>query len=272
MYSTHYEVEGPADGLPMLMLHGFGCELGLMRGCMEPPIAEAGKADALLRVYVDLPGHGRSNGAPLSLASSDAMLTECLRIMDDVAPGKKFAVVGQSYGGYLALGMMASVPERLAGAALICPLAVDDLAQRRVEEGRLLSADEKFLATLTEAERKSFLQNAVRADGKTWQRFRDEEAPGFASANPEFLDAVDEHFSLTHGVRSLIDGPDFCEPCAIVCGRQDSMVGFRDQGLLLPKLPRATFAVLDVAGHNLQFEQPALFNAIIVDWLERLEH
>ena len=48
------------------------------------------------------------------------------------------------------------------------------------------------------------------------------------------------------------------------------MVGFRDQGLLLPKLPRATFAVLDVAGHNLQFEQPALFNAIIVDWLERL--
>lgn len=85
MYSTHYEVEGPADGLPMLMLHGFGCELGLMRGCMEPPIAEAGKADVLLRVYVDLPGHGRSNGAPLSLASSDAMLTECLRIMDDVA-------------------------------------------------------------------------------------------------------------------------------------------------------------------------------------------
>ena len=36
-------------------------------------------------------------------------------------------------------------------------------------------------------------------------------------------------------------------------------------------IPRATYAVLDFAGHNLQIEQPALFNSLVENWLERLE-
>ena len=34
-------------------------------------------------------------------------------------------------------------------------------------------------------------------------------------------------------------------------------------------LPRG-FAVLDVAGHNLQFERPELFGALVRDWLDRV--
>lgn len=39
---------------------------------------------------------------------------------------------------------------------------------------------------------------------------------------------------------------------------------------LLPHYPRATFVVLDVAGHNLQIEQPTLFDALIMEWLDRV--
>ncbi len=35
--------------------------------------------------------------------------------------------------------------------------------------------------------------------------------------------------------------------------------------------PRATFAVLDTAGHNLQIEQPQVFNALASEWLDRLQ-
>lgn len=266
----HYEVEGPQNGTPMLMLHGFGCQLELMRGCMEPTIEAAGMKEMVLRVYVDLPGHGRSNDAPLSLASSDAILNESLAVMDKIAPDKEFAVVGQSYGGYIALGMMAACPERLLGSALICPLTVDNLEERRTEEGRAIQKDEAFLSTLTDAERESFLQNAVRADRETWVRFHDEEAPGFANANPSFLDAMDRSFPLTHGASEFLEGPDFDKPSLVVCGRQDSMVGYLDQARLLPKLTRGTMAVLDIAGHNLQFEQPGLFCALMSEWLQRL--
>ena len=266
----HYEVEGPQNGTPMLMLHGFGCQLALRRGCLEPTIAAAGMKELVLRGYVDLPGHGRSNDAPLSFASSDAILNESLAVMDKIAPDKEFAVVGQSYGGYIALGMMAACPERLLGSALICPLSVDRLEERRIEKGGAIVKDEAFLSTLSDAERESFLQNAVRADRDTWVRFRDEEAPGFANANPAFLEAVDNSFPLTHGASEFLEGPSFEKPSIVLCGRQDSMVGYLDQARLLPKLTRGTMAVLDIAGHNLQFEQPGLFCTLMSEWLQRL--
>lgn len=65
-------------------------------------------------------------------------------------------------------------------------------------------------------------------------------------------------------------GEPFPRPSLIVTGRQDDMVGYVDQWALLPHYPRATFAVLDVAGHNLQFERPALFEALVGDWLDRV--
>ena len=266
----YFEVEGPKSGIPILMVHGFGCQLELMRGCMEPAIEAAGMRERLLRVYVDLPGHGRSNDAPLSLASSDAMLKALTDVMDEVAPGARFAVAGQSYGGYLALGMMAACPERLLGSALICPLAVDSLEARRTEKSGAIIKDEAFLSTLSDAERESFLQNSVRADRVAWERFRKEEAPGFANANPAFLEAVDSNFPLTHGVSEFMEGPSFDKPSVVVCGRQDSMVGYLDQVRLLPKLTRGTMAVLDIAGHNLQFEQPELFCALMAEWIRRL--
>jgi pimeloyl-ACP methyl ester carboxylesterase len=48
------------------------------------------------------------------------------------------------------------------------------------------------------------------------------------------------------------------------------MVGYLDQFDLLPHYPRATYAVLDTAGHNLQIEQPQLFNALMGEWLDRV--
>ncbi|CAM02087.1 hypothetical protein SACE_2808 [Saccharopolyspora erythraea NRRL 2338] len=38
----------------------------------------------------------------------------------------------------------------------------------------------------------------------------------------------------------------------------------------MPHYPRASFAVLDVAGHNLPIEQPELFGALVLEWLDRV--
>ena len=37
------------------------------------------------------------------------------------------------------------------------------------------------------------------------------------------------------------------------------------------EFPRATFAVLDRAGHMLGFEQPVLLHALLNEWLDRVE-
>jgi hypothetical protein len=71
-------------------------------------------------------------------------------------------------------------------------------------------------------------------------------------------------------------GPDsegdepFPRPALILTGRQDNVTGYAEQHALLPHYTRATFAVLDVAGHNLHIEQPILFEALVEEWLERV--
>jgi pimeloyl-ACP methyl ester carboxylesterase len=63
----------------------------------------------------------------------------------------------------------------------------------------------------------------------------------------------------------------FKAPTLIIAGRQDSAVGYRDMWSILENYPRGTFAVLDRAGHDLQIEQEGLFNALVNEWLNRVE-
>ncbi|WP_409179800.1 alpha/beta fold hydrolase [Amycolatopsis sp. VS8301801F10] len=60
------------------------------------------------------------------------------------------------------------------------------------------------------------------------------------------------------------------KPALIVCGGQDASTGFAEPYGLLAHYPRASYAVLDRAGHNLQFEQPVLFEALLEEWLDRV--
>ena len=62
-------------------------------------------------------------------------------------------------------------------------------------------------------------------------------------------------------------------PTLLVTGRQDSTVGYARAWELLEQYPRATFAVLDRAGHALPHEQPELLRALVTEWLDRVrEH
>ncbi len=63
----------------------------------------------------------------------------------------------------------------------------------------------------------------------------------------------------------------FEKPTLILMGRQDAHVGYRDGWDILEFYPRATFVVLDRAGHALGVEQEGLFQAIVNEWLDRVE-
>ncbi|MFD0695142.1 alpha/beta fold hydrolase [Paenibacillus sp. GCM10027628] len=61
-------------------------------------------------------------------------------------------------------------------------------------------------------------------------------------------------------------------PALILTGRQDAICGYQDPWqTLMNVFPRATFAVLDGAGHLLPMEQPNVFQALTLDWLERVD-
>lgn len=62
----------------------------------------------------------------------------------------------------------------------------------------------------------------------------------------------------------------FPGPSLIIAGRQDAIVGYRDAWNILEKYPRATYVVLDRAGHPLE-EKTGLVSVLMNEWLDRVE-
>jgi pimeloyl-ACP methyl ester carboxylesterase len=56
-----------------------------------------------------------------------------------------------------------------------------------------------------------------------------------------------------------------------ITGKQDQIVGYQDAWNRLEHYPRASFAVLDAAGHNVHLERQLLVEALIRDWLNRID-
>ena len=63
----------------------------------------------------------------------------------------------------------------------------------------------------------------------------------------------------------------FGGPTLMLTARQDHLCGYRDAWDLLDNYPRATFAVLDRAGHFVNIEQDVLCQALMREWLDRVE-
>jgi pimeloyl-ACP methyl ester carboxylesterase len=49
------------------------------------------------------------------------------------------------------------------------------------------------------------------------------------------------------------------------------MTGYADAWPLLADYPRATYVVLDRAGHDLPVDDQGLYQALVGDWLTRME-
>lgn len=102
-----------------------------------------------------------------------------------------------------------------------------------------------------------------------WQRYLEEIISGIQIADEAFLTRIKEQYAFSFDVDSQISLYE--KPSLFLLGKQDSVTGYKDAWSLLDKFPRATFAVLDKAGHNLQIEQDVLFHSLINEWLDRVE-
>lgn len=262
----HYVEHGPSAGddpPTAVMLHGFTPDHRLMTGCFEPVFVTR---PSWRRLYLDLPGMGRTTSAE-HVASTDAVLEVVREAIDTLVPRGEYVLCGESYGGYLARGLAAAEPDRVHGMALICPMLVADHADRDVPDHIMLAVDADLVDRLGPGS--EFLEIAVIANEETCRRTQDEVAIGIEIADEAALDRIREGWSGSFA----LERPDepFQRPVLILTGRQDSSTGYRDVWPLLEHYPRATFAVLDRAGHNAQIEQPVLFKALVHEWLDRVE-
>ncbi len=262
--SVYYETHG--DGVPVLMIHGFCPDHRLMKGCMEPIFANR---PGWNRIYFDLPGMGRTRGEAW-IDCSDKVLEVVLAFVDRILPNQTFLVVGESYGGYLARALVLKKREFIDGLLLICPLIVPDQEKRSLPARRIIVEDRRLMSEMDQSDANEFSTMAVIQTRRNWERFRDEILVGLKVADTAYLKQLG---STGYPFSFDVDSPrePYEKPVLIIAGRQDASVGYRDAWSIIENCPRATLAVLDSAGHNLQIEQAQLFTALVSEWLDRVQ-
>ena len=262
--TIYYEIYG--SGRPIVMIHGWSPDHRLMKGCMEPIFQSMDTP--WQRIYFDLPGMGKTKGQPW-ITGTDQMLKVVLEFIDGVIPNRHFVVAGESYGGYLARGVIKERTALVDGLLLICPVAIQETYSDNAPPLQVLQKDEAFLNSLNEEDRQYFEGINVIQNKRVWEKFKEDILPGLKIADYTFLESsLGQHVPYTVDV-DLIEKP-YQQPTLIVMGRQDSVVGYRDHWQLIENYPRASFVILDKAGHNLQIEQNTLFNALVKEWLDRV--
>jgi pimeloyl-ACP methyl ester carboxylesterase len=256
-----FSYEDIGSGRPLLMLHGWPLDHRHVAADMEPLFAER---SGWRRIYPDLPGFGRTS-APEWLASQDQMLDLVGEFVDAVAPGQRFALAGTSWGGYLARGLVRSRGEDVDGLLLSVPHFAPDERRGVLPERRVLHEDADFLAALESGE-ESAREIVVMQSMEVLEDQRRSVLAAIPLHDEVFGERMDEHFSFP------LELPrPFPAPTLIVTGRFDQACGYEDAYRVLGDFPRATFAVLDCAGHALPMERKGLFQALVADWLDRVE-
>jgi len=261
--TLHYDTRG--EGRPLIMLHGWPLDHNHVMSELEPLFGGRG---GWRRVYPDLPGMGRTPGEAW-ITDQDQMLEVTLDFIDQVTAGQRFVLAGESYGAYLARGVLRARSPSIDGLLLIVPVIRAREGERSLPPKTTVKENPDLFEEMGPEEAEAIRQIAAVQDRAFLEWLRSDVFPAVSRADHEFLTRVRENYAFSFDVDGLTE--PFSAPTLMLMGRQDSVCGYRDAWDLIEAYPRATFAVLDRAGHGLSVEQRGLFSALVDEWLDRVE-
>ena len=207
---------------------------------------------------VDLPGHGRSGGAPL--AGIEAMAGWLIALLDAARVGTA-ALIGHSMGSLVALECAAKAPQRVNRIALIgtaFPMSVspDLLEAARSNEG--------------EAQRMINVWSHA-----AYAHYPSNPGPGFwvGGGNLRLMQrqrrgALLADFAACNAYAAGLERAARVKcPALFLLGARDAMTPARSGRELAKAIPHATLKTLGDSGHNLMGEKPDEILDALVEFL-----
>jgi pimeloyl-ACP methyl ester carboxylesterase len=260
-----YHVAGTG---PVCVAHSGGPGIG--SGYLRSP----GLEEHFTMVYLEPVGTGGSG----RLESYDlATYVRFLSAVVDHLGEPEVAVLGHSYGGFVALRYALQQPERVSGLALYdtSPLTGPDFFA--VAMARLAAYPARFPDVPEAAEVPAALQRALTAtDDETLSSALREAIPVYFA---DYWARQAEFLRFTQDVRAWAapasaQDPipydvtprlgEITVPAAVVAGAHDFICGPRWARMLADGIPKAQLTVLENSGHFGHVEQPADFTRAVV--------
>jgi pimeloyl-ACP methyl ester carboxylesterase len=180
--------------------------------------------------------------------------------------GHEAALVGHSYGGYLALGVLGAL-ERQMGVFLSAPILQPDVGLRTLPPRRF-SVMEEGLSFADDELRQTFLAEVTVSSAEMLETFARVVDPAHRATDREFLALVRAEYCQSIAWSPAVR--DFAGPLHVVCGRDDYWSGYVDTLPLVRLASSCRFTVLPGCGHLLPLEAAGAVRALFGRWLDEL--
>lgn len=253
-------VEVVGAGPPLLLMHGGP---GLDHISLTPFHQ---LADENTTVFYDHRCNGRSVGPPVETMTWDN-LTADADALREVLGFERWAVLGHSFGGHVALEYTLRYPERVSRLILLDTAAEGRWSQENAP--KVLAGRGYGRSTVSTARRfyngqvepKDFIRAAIRLLPTYDSRF------SFVRLARELLEGgwrvQFRPEALTFAGRQLITGWTVADrleeirvPTLVIAGHDDFLFPPESQALLATGIPNAALRIIERAGHNPQAERP----------------
>jgi pimeloyl-ACP methyl ester carboxylesterase len=253
---------GPADGTPVLFVHGWNCSVYTFRKNYLSVAAGGCRVMA-----ADLRGHGLSD-KPLrrDAYTVDALAAHVLDIMDAFG-ARRATLVGHSMGGAIAARVALRAPERVDRLVLLAPVGFGEASLMSVMKLLTPAAIAPVLPhlirrwTVALGLRLAY-HDARRVDG------RDVDEYWAPTQFPEFVHAMRE---VVHAFRWDAVTEDelrrLLTPTLVMFGTGDRFVNPDRAEALARALPHGRCELVPNTGHVLPEEAPDRVNGAILDFL-----
>ena len=252
----HYITFGPADGEPLLLIHGLGTDhLGWIM--QRPALAKDFRC-----IAIDNRGSGRSDKPIASYELTD-LASDALAVLD--AEGVESAhVVGASMGGVVAQILAVTRPDRVRSLVLACTACNmgewrEELFREWIERAPVLGM-RRFMT-----ENLNWLIGP-RSMRRLWPIAN---VIGIMASRSPSHGVVNQLRALLSVDQSLMSElATITAPTLVVVGSQDILTPVADSEQVASMIPGAEFAVIRGAAHGLMFDHARTFNSMLLDFLE----
>jgi 2-hydroxy-6-oxonona-2,4-dienedioate hydrolase len=249
-------------GEPLVLMPGTG-------GHLEAYAHNIGPLAEHFRVIAyDYPGHGYTTHATSDLELPDYV--EHLAGLLDVLGVARAHLSGESLGGWVALKFAAAHPDRTARLVLNTPggtMARPEVMER-IRSLSQAAADDPSDANIRARLEWLMADPATVTDELVAIRRTIYARPGFAESMRHLLCLQDPEIRR----RNLVTDEELAAVPngAMVIWTSDDPSGPAGVGMdMAEKIPGGRFEFIDGAGHWPQWEQRAVFNQLVIDWLTK---
>jgi proline iminopeptidase len=266
--SMYVDIVG--HGPPLVLMHGGP---GLDHISLTP---FKGLADRYTVVLYDHRCNGRSTGAPVTSMTWDNLTADADALRETLGY-ERWAVLGHSFGGHVALEYALRYPDRVSQLILLDTAGDARWSQENAAE---VLADRGFSPKTVAVARRFYSGRIAPKD--------------FVRAAFRLLPAYDHRFSIVRTARGMLAGAwrmktrpealtfggqmmrgwsvmdrlgEISVPTLVLAGHDDFLFPPESQALLAAGIPEARLRIIERAGHNPQAERTAQTLAAVADFL-----